>query len=241
MKIRIVTILLPLLFISQALLAQTIKIGYIEFPPMTYTDAQGRPAGVIIDITAKTLEKAGYQWSAKSLPAKRMAKMLTDGDVHLWIGLSTLPEFKGKTYVGESVVEKLILRAYTIGKNKPILKQDDLIGQTILILRGYSYGGWINFIKNPLNKVNFVEFDSHEAAFKGLELFSKRMKGCYLLNYKHPSEIQFKKQSVPDVQFNDISSLNIHFVLTRQINEAKKVLEKIETAFVQLKAEGSLK
>lgn len=226
--------------ISSLAFSQTIKIGYIEFPPMTYTDEQGNPAGIIIDITSKTLKKAGYKWTAKSLPTKRMANMLTKGHVQLWIGLSTLPEFKDKTYIGESVVEKLILRAYAIGNRKPILKQEDLIGQTILILRGYSYGGWINFIKDPLNQIKFIEFDSHEDAFKGIDNFSKNNK-CYLLNYKHPSDIVLKKLNLSDIQFNDISSLNIHFVVTRQMPDAKIVLNRIENAFQQLQEDGALK
>lgn len=221
-------------------LAQTIKIGYIEFPPMTYTDELGHPAGIIIDITSKTLKKAGYEWTAKSLPTKRMAKMLTKGQVQLWIGLSTLPEFKDKTYIGKSVVEKLILRAYSLGNRKPILKQEDLIGQTILILRGYSYGGWINFIKDPLNQIKFIEFDSHEESFKALDKFSKQ-KICYLLNYKHPSGIVLKKLNLSNIQFNDISSLNIHFVVTRQMPDAKIVLNRIENAFQQLQESGVLK
>lgn len=225
-----------LLFIcaaSPSAMSQTIKIGYIEFPPMTYTDQQGKPSGIIIDITAKTLEKAGYQWTARSLPTKRMAKMLTEGDIQLWIGLSTLPEFKGKTYVGNSVVKKLIFRAYTIGENKPILKQEDLVGQTVLILRGYSYGGWINYIKNPSNQIESLAFDSHESAFKGLDLLSKK-KACYLLNYKHPSEIVLETADYRNVQYNDIASFNIHFVVTRKMNRAKAVLENIENAFSQL-------
>ncbi len=242
LKKTVNTIVLSILIccISSSGFSQTIKIGYIEFPPMTYTDEQGHPAGIIIDITSKTLKKAGYKWTAKSLPTKRMAKLLTKGHIQLWIGLSTLPQFKDKTYIGESVVEKLILRAYTVGKRKPILKQEDLLGQRLLILRGYSYGGWINFIKDPLNQINFIEFDSHEEAFKGLKIFSGK-KNCYLLSYKHPSDILLKTQNFPDIYSNDISSLNIHFVVTRQMPGAKMVLEKIENAFRNLQEEGLLK
>lgn len=215
--------------------SRTIKIGYVEFPPMTYTDEHGNPSGVIIDITSKTLKKAGYHWTAKSLPAKRLAKMLTNGDVQLWIGLSTLPEFKGKTYVGNSVVKKLQLRAYTIGKRKPILTTNDLIGQTILILRGYSYGGWINFIKDPENQIDYLEFNSHKSAFKWLDVCSKKTLPCYLLNYKHPSEIVLRSANFQNIQYNEISELNIHFVVTKQMDDAAVVLDKIEQAFLQLK------
>ncbi|MCG8685255.1 MAG: hypothetical protein MI892_10295 [Desulfobacterales bacterium] len=229
-----------LLFIYSSAISQTIKIGYVEFPPMTYTGEHGRPAGIIIDITSKSLEKAGFQWTARSLPAKRLAKTLVKGDIHLWIGLTTLPEFKGTTYIGESVVEKLVLRAYTIGERKPILQQQDLFRRTILILRGYSYGGWIHYIKDPANQVTYLEFDSHENAFKSLSLFAKKGKHYYLLDYKHPSEMVLRSHQFEDIQFNDISSFDIHFVVTKNMDGAKAVLEKLEKAFVQLKKEGLL-
>lgn len=225
---------------SHPALSKTIKIGYVEFPPMTYTDGQGRPAGVIIDITSKTLKKAGYEWTARSLPAKRMARMLTEGKIQLWIGLATLPEFKNKTLVGKSVVKKLTLRAYTIDEKKPVIKKEDLRNQTVLLLRGYSYGGWINFIKKPLNQVKFIEFDSHENAFKGLQFFSKNSADCYLLDYKYPSETVLKETNIPNLLFNDISSFDIHFVVTRQMDNAGTVLDRIETAFTQLKKDGAI-
>lgn len=221
--------------------SRTIKIGYVEFFPMTYTNDSGHPDGIIINIAAQTLEKAGYEWTATSLPAKRLAKMLTQGDVQLWIGLSTLPQFKDKVYISDTVVEKLTFRAYTIGKRNPIVKKQDLLGQTLLILRGYSYGGWINFIKDPLNQIQYIEFDSHETAFKRLEIFAENNRECYLLDYQHPSEAVLKTHDISNIHFNDISSLNIHFVVTQNMDGAKTVLDQIEKAFHQLVREGIIK
>jgi len=218
--------------------SQTLKIGYVEFPPMTYTDQNGQPAGYIMDIAVKSLEKAGFDWTAVTLPAKRMAKSLATGKIQVWIGLATMPQFKGTTHVGKTVVEQLILRAYTIGDNPPIRKQRDLPGKTLLILRGYSYGGWITFIKNPANRIQYLEFDSHEAAFQRLEKLSKRIPEIYLLDYKHPSETVLRKRALPDIRFSQISTLDMYFVVTRKMDGAKAVLDRIETAFQQLSASG---
>ncbi len=219
--------------------SQTLKIGYVEFPPMTYTDQNGQPAGFIMDIAAKSLKKAGFEWTAVSLPAKRMAKSLATGQIQLWVGLATMPHFDGTTHVGKTVVEKLILRAYTIGNSPPIRNKQDLQGKTILLLRGYSYGGWSTFIKNPANKIQYLELDSHEKAFNRLEKLSKRIPNTYLLDYKHPSDIILRKQNLPDIQFNQISSLDMHFVVTRKMDGAKGVLDRIETAFQQLSESGT--
>ena len=83
--------------------AQTLHLGYVEFEPVTYTDSQGKPAGLLLEASAKIIEKAGFDWTAQSLPAKRMARMIAKGHLHLWVGLSTLPEFKGTTLVSKTV------------------------------------------------------------------------------------------------------------------------------------------
>jgi polar amino acid transport system substrate-binding protein len=219
--------------------SQPLKIGYVEFPPMTYTDNNGMPAGYIMDIAVKSLEKAGFEWTAVSLPPKRMVKSLATGLTQVWLGLATMPQFKGTTYVGKTVVEQLILRAYTIGNNPPIRKYQDLSGKTILLLRGYSYGDWITFIKDPANKVRYLELDSHVGAFKRLKKLSTRIPEIYLLDYKHPSETVLRQMDLPDIRFNQISTLDIHFVVTRKMDGAKAILDRIETAFQELSAAGA--
>lgn len=219
--------------------AQTLKIGYVEFPPMTYTDKNGQAAGFIIDIAARSLEKAGFEWSAISLPAKRMANSLVTGNIHVWLGLATMEQFNGTTFVGKSVVEQLVLRAYTMGDKPPILTQQDLQGKTLLLLRGYSYGGWSSFIKDPANKINYLEFDSHTKAFERLEKLSQKIPETYLLDYKHPSEVVLLELDIDGIQFNQVSSFDMHFIVTRKLDGAENILSRIETAYQQLRSSGS--
>ena len=218
--------------------SQTLRIGYVEFPPMTYTDQNGEPAGLLMESAIKTMEKAGFDWEAVSLPANRIGSLMATGHIHVWLGLDTLPQFNGNTHVGAAVLEKLTLRAYTIGHKPPIHNRQDLNGKTILILRGYSYGGWTSYIKDPTNDIRYLEFNTHEKAFERLRILSKRIDNLYLLNYKHPSDIVLQKLALPDIQFNQISSLNMHFVVTKKMAGAKAILERIETAFQQLAASG---
>ncbi|MDJ0624543.1 MAG: hypothetical protein QNJ17_16380 [Desulfocapsaceae bacterium] len=205
---------------------------------MTYTDQNGEPAGLLMESAIKTIEKAGFDWEAVSLPANRIGSLMATGHIHVWLGLDTLPQFKGNTHVGVAVVEKLTLGAYTIGYKPPINKLQDLNGKTLLILRGYSYGGWTSYIKDPANNIRYLEFNTHEKAFERLKILSERIDNLYLLNYKHPSDIVLQKLALPDLQFNQISSFDMHFVVTKKMAEAKIILERIETAFQQLSESG---
>lgn len=218
--------------------SQELIIGYVEFPPMTYTDQKGKPAGYIMDIATKSLEKAGFTWDAVSLPASKLSKLLTIGKIHVWLGLKTMPGFTDNTYISETVVEKLTLRAYTIGNKPPIHSLQDLKGKTLLILRGYSYGGWTRYIKDPANNIRYLEIQSHERAFSRLEKLSKRIDELYLLDYKHPSDKVLQKLELKNIKFNQVSSLDMHFVVTKHMHRAQAVLTKIEKAYTQLSEAG---
>ncbi|HCL38794.1 MAG TPA: amino acid ABC transporter substrate-binding protein, partial [Marinobacter hydrocarbonoclasticus] len=44
---------------SEAFVDKTIRVAYVEFPPVTYRDDKGEPAGEFVDITRKVATEAG--------------------------------------------------------------------------------------------------------------------------------------------------------------------------------------
>ncbi len=227
---RLLFIVVFVFFLTSISLAEdkrTIKMGYIEFFPETYTTESGQPAGYFYEMMIKTAQKAGYNLTAKSYPTKRLIRMLIDGELDIWPGLSTLAPLKETTLVGTSIIGELQLRAYTVGKKEPILKKEDLIGKNIVILRGYSYGGWASYIKESLNEKNVKTVNSHVQALKMLR--ANRVQ--YVLDYKHPVDDILKLVSVPDLQSNEISSLSCYFVVSKTIPDAEKVLSDFEKAY----------
>ena len=216
--------------------ARTVKVGYIEFPPVFSTNTAGKPEGVLIDLTGKVLEKAGYNWNATSFPVKRMARNLVTGDIDLWVGLATLPVFQGKTLIGDSEVLKITLQSYTIGVKPPIKSKESLSGKKIIIIKGYSYGGWINYITNSENSVAFTGTQNHTSAFKMLQAG----RADYLLNYKLPSDTVLKKMAVPNLHYNTISQFGAHFVVSKKTYKAETLLMNIERAYEQLVKDGEI-
>lgn len=210
---------------------KVIKVGYIEFPPVFSTDQQGNAVGSLISLTQKVLEHAGYKPKFQSLPTKRLSRHLVDGKVDLWVGLSTIPLFSGNTLIGQSEVMKITLQAYSLGKKESILSEQDLRHKSIIILRGYSYGGWINFIKDPKNKVHFLEVDSHK---KALELLSHR-RADFLLDYKGPISRALKTMKTEGLRSQEISSFPARFVISKAIKNAPLILQDIERAYRNLK------
>ena len=234
LKRHCLLVLISLMTSTQLWGADNIRMGYIEFPPVFSTNADGKAVGYLIDLTNKVALKAGYQVEAQSFPTKRMAKMIADGGLDLWVGLATLPEFEGTTYIGESAVATIELHAYTIGKQDPIFNKEDLIGKNILIMRAYSYGGLVGYIKDPKNRIHYMEVDSHT---QGLNML-KAGRSDYFLGYRGPVSRVLEKIKVHNLQSNVISSLKAYFVVSKKSPFGKKLLIDLEEAYKQV-AEGS--
>lgn len=204
-----------------------LRLGYIEFEPYTYTDENGRPAGILVDLAADVYPKAGYTWEASSYPVKRLIEYLVSGELDIWMGLKTLPQFKGTMHIGNAIVASLDLNAYTVDNHPPVLKKEDLSGKSVIILRGYSYGGWVNYIKSPENKVTFIKANKHTSALKML----KARRADYLLDYQEPVDRALKDVSMPELKLNAISSLPCYFIVSGQRTDGPEIIERLEKAF----------
>ncbi len=86
--------------------------------------------------------------------------------------------------MGDSVVANIDLRVYTVGSKLPIKIKEDLSGKKIIVMSGFSYGGWINFIDDPANNVSVHKTTDHMQALKLLH----RGRKDYLLDYRRPIE-----------------------------------------------------
>ncbi len=211
-----------------------IALGYIEFPPVFSTDALGEPKGLLIDLARMVIPKAGYSWKAHSRPTKRMAKDIVNGNLDLWIGLSTLPDFENTTYVGQPVVSTIELNAYWVGTKTPIQSKEDLSGKRVITLHGYSYGGWINYIQDPANDVIECRSFNQEQAVNML----KYGRCDYLLNYSGPMKNQLTTIPIKELNKNRISALEARFVVSKKAKNAPQMLKSLVNAYNELVAEG---
>jgi polar amino acid transport system substrate-binding protein len=214
----------------------TLKVGYIEFPPVFSTTPEGKPEGILIDLAAKVIPEAGYDWNASSYPVKRMSDYVAKGKLDLWIGLKTIPDFEGTTYKGESELLKITLKAYRIKDLPGITAKDDLQYNSVIIIRGFSYGGWINFIMDPKNQVDYIETNDHKAAFRML----KAKRANYLLDYENPAKKALENFEIPGLKENTVSSFGAYFVVSKKTPDAENVLKNLEKAYKKLKKNGEL-
>ena len=167
---------------SQGPVREALRIAYVEFPPYTYRNADGQADGVMIEITRKVVLEAGYQPEFIFLPISRVYLYLKNGQIDVWPGLTRIPTLKGE--VMESWVSPMSTQLsvfYCPEKAQPLAHLDQLSGKTVIVIAGYTYAGFINWL-TAADDIRITEAPNHRAALNML----KRNRGDYLIDYRQP-------------------------------------------------------
>ena len=216
--------------------AETIKAAYVELPPYTYTVAAGSPQGNLIELLAKVSADAGYTYTAESAPARRLFQGVVDGQYDMFIGIKTAEAFQGTTVASNSVIAKIELHAWGLGAVPAIKAKEDLAGKQVIVLTGYSYGGWRSYMDDPANGVQMIEARTPEQA---LQLLTAG-RAPLLLQYALPMAQALAARPTADLKSTVISSLDCHFVVSLKRSDAAAIVSKLDASFDKLKAAGKL-
>lgn len=209
---------------------QHLRMGYIEFPPHYYTDENGAAGGLLIDLVKSLARQSGYTISFHSYPANRLVHYLVAGKLDLFIGLKTLPQFMEAALISDVVVGKLFMRIYSKTPLSHESHKEDLIGKRVLIIRGYSYGDWLRYMKDPVNNVDIRIADTH---LQALNMINQRPID-YLLDYKLPIIHASQNLEFPDLFFNDIDSYGLHIIISKKSLNGEKALTALVNAYQTL-------
>ncbi len=219
-----------ILFTSNSYASKTLNVGYVEFPPFNFTDENGDAQGSMADLARDIAAGAGYDISFRSYPAKRLAKNIVDGNIDFWIGLSTLENFSGHIEISSIPVNSAILRAYSTKPMPAITSKSDLNGKHIIVLHGYSYGDWFNYINAPKNNITYESAIKHDQALRMLSSHQVD----YLLDYRLPIDLAKAKMDLPKLYFHDVFTIEGRIVVSKKLTNAKKVLLKLEDSYRSL-------
>lgn len=217
--------------------AEALQVGYLEFPPFTFTNDEKKPDGIFVNITEHILNTAQLSYNIKKYPPARLYSDVAKGDVHIWPGIKGVPAHKDTTLASESTVFKITLNVYSIGDKSPIQSKDDLKGKNIIVLRGYSYGGLIKFLEDPNNNIQIKgKVNSHESAFKMLT----KQRADYVLDYKYPSDKVLKNLDIPRLTHTTISVLPAQWIVSKATPNAEDVVKILDTTYQQLLQDGTI-
>ncbi|HTH18277.1 MAG TPA: transporter substrate-binding domain-containing protein [Magnetospirillum sp.] len=216
------------LVLGAAKAAEPVKVGCVEFPPLTYTDANGRPAGKAIELVTAVLAHAGLPYEIKCYPGARLMANLRDGTSHAAM-LIRHPDIVDSVLYGRMPMAYLELDGFRLARTPPLGAIENSRGKSVILLRGYGYGGWVDFFKEPANGMAVSYADSRPAALK--MLLSGH--GDYLIDYAVPATLALGDGVAP-LQTEVLTRLETYFVVSRNVPHAERLLGRIEDSFREL-------
>jgi len=211
----------------------TLTVGYTEFPPFTYTNDQGQADGFLLKKAQQVIKRAGYQIKYRALPTKRLKKYLATGKIDLWLAITPSLAEKQALLVGMQPLSIIKLNLYSLNDISSA-KLTNLTNESVIILRGYSYGGVIDYINNKKHNINVQVSNTHESA---LDMLASGH-GDYLLAYQQPTEQALQSIHIKHLYFNNLSNLPIYFILSKKVLHAEKILMKLEEVLLEMVDSG---
>lgn len=211
-----------------------IKVGILHFPPFYVVDKEKGVSGVYTELLKKILERAGYSYTIDGFPPKRFYTQLGDNTTNLFIGVKGSQLIEGKVAFGKLKFEGIQLRAYSMGDRPVITDKDALIGQRVIVIRAFGYGGLAKFLRDPKNNIHLVEATDHFSAFKMLEA----NRGDYLLDYRTTSQVVIDELKLEHVRHGVLMHAYTFFIINKQYPNYQEVLNKLEAAYLALVDEG---
>lgn len=190
-------------------------------------------SGVLIETFKISAEKAQIKnYKIVMVPPSRMLQNMADGKAHVWNGI-VLTKLRDYAYVGTVKLSPITLALYSTDP-KVGQKQfpEYLKNKSLIVIKGFSYGGYVDELKKLNLGITFHETRNHESAIKMLH--AKRAE--YLLNYVEPMNFVIKKNHQEQQTYSHkLKTLDTYFAVSKKHPNAEAILHKLESGFLKIK------
>ena len=245
MPLKRLILLLALLYGTQPVLAQVappaqqppIRVGYIEFAPYTHTDAQGQPAGELIEFLRLVVQRAGYQADFVEYPSYRLFKSMETGQIELCASLIRHPVMEAYSLRSRYRIAQIKLNLYYKDQPQPP-RMEALRNTRLLLIQGLVYPGspLTALSQDTANGVILARAPTHQAAVQMMHF----KRADYLLDYQTPTEAAFETTRLPVLPFVTVLQQDFTIVYALASPRARQLRDDLDSAMEQLQARGQL-
>jgi polar amino acid transport system substrate-binding protein len=215
---------------------QTLTVGFYDFPPAIYSDEHGQVQGVLVDITRRIIEHAGYTADFRGLPSARLYAALRDGSVDLWPGAPGKPELINDTLEGRETLSTISLNLYHRHDTPAPVLPGGLAKRGVIIINGYNYWPAVNqMLHDPTLGIRLHRAATHTSALQMLQ----HRRASFLLDYQAPVSQIMKQMDLPPLSYLAIHQVPIRFIVSRKLKDGQKVLDALDRAYAEMTAAGT--
>ena len=230
-RLALSTLVLIILFLPGFVLAESTRVlrgGYIDFPPLSYTDASGQAAGEGIELTNRIAREAGFEVTWQEYPLGRIYHSFRHNLIDLWPGSSGVPPIQPYTLETPNAPGMRIrLYAYHLETTPAIEAMEQIRGKRLILVRGYTYLNKLDRIRQSSEDV--VVAPNHRSALRLLALG----RGDYLLDFGRPLEEAAKTVKVEGLQRSLLDEWPLALVVSRSLEDAEEVMERLDQSFLK--------
>ncbi|WP_186443167.1 substrate-binding periplasmic protein [Desulfobotulus alkaliphilus] len=213
---------------------EKLHVGILDLPPLYEVGADGKPGGVLLEFLTRILDQAGYSYDMAVYPPRRLYWNIAEGRCHVFLGVKNVPELEGRVLYSKKKITDIDMRAYVLGERKLPEKNEDLYGSRVIVIRGYSYGGFINDLRNPDNGVELMEASDHIHAFRQLAAG----RGDYLLDYRRAAENAIRVMAMEEeVRSTSLELIGVFLKVSKQVEGADILMQRLEAAWDYLESD----
>ncbi|WP_394392648.1 substrate-binding periplasmic protein [Shewanella woodyi] len=213
--------------------------------PFQIVDDTGQHQGIISDIITSILRGSRTKVIHKTYPFKRMLFMMEKENQNHWISYGS-PAWKHSDgveiqnnrlsqhplfYVSHQLITDKDTQLY-------FSKIEDLFGQTLITLKGFSYPGLDSYLIK--GQIKHIQVGSHEHALKAL----KTGRGVAFVAMKNRALYTLKTLGleIDEYAFIDFSSVISSYPIHLSYSEGlpEPLIQQIETKIVELNSSGKI-
>src|SRR6056297_387221 len=212
-----------------------VRIAYVEFPPITYRAENGQAEGSFIEITRKVAREAGFETEFLFLPVTRAYLYLTNGKIDAWPGVANIPALEGEVLESWASPLPVQLSAWYLEKTPPVEHFDRLLGKTVIVISGYTYGGLISWMESE-GSIRVTEAPNHRSALDMLKLG----RGDYLLDYRQPVMETLEPTTDHMIRESEIRTRNSAWLFSLANPRAALLRDAFDDAYIRLAERGEV-
>ncbi len=212
--------------------ADTIKVGFYNYPPMMIESGH---SGIYQDILDELSKITGHHFQIKYLPYARLARDFDVGEIDLepgvfpgWVIRQKVPGVFSVPF--GKVVDVLV---FAPGKQYPVNAPRDLSGKTLGLVRGYAYPDLREmFDKGTVHRVDAVNESQLMAMLLGARIDQ------ILIN---KAVAQYTIRETPKYSEFVLGDVMGSFDVSMRVHPSKKdIVPQLDDAIVSLKRSGAM-
>lgn len=212
-----------------------VRIAYTEFPPFTYLNELGQPAGALIELTRQVAIEAGYRPEFVSLPINRIYLYLRNGTIDLSVGLSGVPTLRNEVLESQVTPSVVQLSAWYTKGTPPLTRFEDFHGKTVIVISGYTYGSLIERLAR-IPDIRVTEAPHHRSAIDML----LRGRGDYVLDYRQPVRQVLEDTDNGPVYESEVRTRYVAWLFSLARHDAAVLRDAFDSAYLRLAARGEV-